>query len=110
MIRIRALKTDDPLWDTSNKRKPESQRGFSHNIFKLRLFWVFFTILKMNEMFLGWFIRHILIEKNGDHIGILSIGDVFRVSLIEKDRQLKSSNKIASWEYYEHWGWHRKIR
>jgi len=62
---------------------------------------VFFTILKINEMFLGRFIRHILIEKNVDHVGLLSIGDVFRVSLIEKDRQLKSLNKIASWEYYE---------
>ncbi|MDH3876059.1 MAG: CBS domain-containing protein, partial [Desulfobacteraceae bacterium] len=67
-------------------------------------------ILKINEMFLGLFIRHILIEKNGDHIGLLSIGDVLRASLIEQDRQIKSLNKIASWEYYENWGWHRKKR
>ncbi|MBW2406192.1 MAG: CBS domain-containing protein [Deltaproteobacteria bacterium] len=67
-------------------------------------------ILKINEMFLGLFIRHILVEKNGNHIGLLSIGDVLRASLIEQDRQIKSLNKIASWEYYENWGWHRKKR
>lgn len=65
-------------------------------------------ILKINEMFLGLFIRHILVEKNGDHVGLLSIGDVLRASLIEQDRQIRSLNKIASWEYYENWGWHRK--
>jgi signal-transduction protein with cAMP-binding, CBS, and nucleotidyltransferase domain len=68
------------------------------------------SILKIKEMFLGLFIRHILIEKNGVYIGLLSIGDVLRASLIEQDREIKSLNKIASWEYYENWGWHRKKR
>ncbi len=66
------------------------------------------SILKIKEMFLGLFIRHILVEKDGIYIGLLSIGDVLRASLIEQDRQIKSLNKIASWEYYENWGWHRK--
>ena len=65
------------------------------------------SILKINEMFLGLFIRHILVEKDGIYIGVLSIGDVLRASLIEQDRQIKSLNKIASWEYYENWGWPR---
>lgn len=65
------------------------------------------SILKIKEMFLGLYIRHILIEKDGIYIGVLSIGDVLRASLIEQDRQIKSLNKIASWEYYENWGWHR---
>ena len=68
------------------------------------------SILKINEMFLGLFIRHILIEKDGIYVGLLSIGDVLRASLIEKDRQIKSMNKIDSWEYYENWGWDRKKR
>lgn len=66
------------------------------------------SILKIKEMFLGLFIRHILIEKDGAYIGLLSIGDVIRASLIEQDLHIKSLNKIASWEYYENWGWHRK--
>ena len=40
-------------------------------------------ILKIKEMFLGLFIRHILVEKDGEFIGLLSIGDVLRASLIE---------------------------
>jgi len=68
------------------------------------------SILKIKEMFLGLFIRHILIEKDGDYIGLLSIGDVLRATLIEQDRQIKELGKIASWEYYENWGWHRNKR
>ncbi|MFO7557160.1 MAG: CBS domain-containing protein [Desulfobacterales bacterium] len=68
------------------------------------------SILKINEKFLGLFIRHILVEKNGIYIGLLSIGDVLRASLIEQDHQIKSLNKIESWEYYENWGWDRKRR
>jgi len=65
------------------------------------------SILKINETFLGLFIRHILVEKDGIYIGVLSIGDVLRASLIEQDRHIKSLNKIAGWEYYENWGWPR---
>ena len=65
------------------------------------------SILRIKEMFLGLYIRHILIEKEGDDIGLLSIGDVLRATLIEQDRHIKSLNKIADWEYYENWGWPR---
>ena len=68
------------------------------------------SILKIKEMFLGLFIRHVIVEKDGDFSGLLSIGDVIRASLLEQDRQIKELNKIASWEYYENWGWHRKKR
>ena len=67
-------------------------------------------ILKIKEMFLGLFIRHILVEKDGEFIGLLSIGDVLRASLIEQDSQIKKLNAIASWEYYENWRWDRKKR
>jgi CBS domain-containing protein len=65
-------------------------------------------LLKIKEMFLGLFIRHILVEKEGEYIGLLSIGDVLRASLMEQDRQIKELNAIAGWEYYENWGWGRK--
>jgi len=64
-------------------------------------------LLKLKEMFLGLFVRHIVIEKEGEYIGLLSIGDVLRASLLEQDRRIKDLNAIASWEYYENWGWHR---
>lgn len=65
---------------------------------------------QLEEMFLGLYIRHILIKKQDRFIGLLSIGDVLRASLLEKDRQIRKLNTIASWQYYENWGWDRKKR
>lgn len=60
-------------------------------------------IYKLEEMFLGLFLRHILIEKDGEYIGMLSIGDVLRAGLLEKERQFKDLNDFVSWDYYENW-------
>ena len=65
---------------------------------------------QLEEMFVGLFIRHVLIKKQDRFIGLLSIGDVLRASLLEKDQQIKKLNAIASWQYYENWGWDRKKR
>ena len=65
-------------------------------------------VLKLKEMFLGLFIRHIVIEREGRQIGLLSIGDVLRASLLEQDKKMKELNTMASWEYYENWGWDHK--
>ena len=67
-------------------------------------------LLKLKEMFLGLFIRHVVVEKQGRQIGMISIGDVMRASLLEQDQQIKALNAVASWEYYENWGWDRKIK
>jgi len=67
-------------------------------------------ILKLKEMFLGLYVRHLVIEKKGRQIGLVSIGDVLRASLLEQDKQIKELNAVASWEYYENWGWDRKRR
>jgi len=60
-------------------------------------------IHKLEEMFLGLFLRHLLIEKDGEYIGMLSIGDVLRASLLAKDHQFKKLNEFVSWDYYENW-------
>lgn len=60
-------------------------------------------IHKLEEMFLGLFLRHLPIEKDGEFIGMLSIGDVLRASLLEKDRRFKEINDFVSWDYYENW-------
>ena len=67
-------------------------------------------IIRLQEMFLGLFVRHILVKKDDRHIGLLSIGDVLRSILLEKDREIRKLNQIASWEYYENWGWHHKYK
>ena len=63
------------------------------------------SIYLLLDKFLGRRLRHLLIEKEGEIIGILSTGDVIRASLQEKTRELQELNAIVSWEYYENWGW-----
>ena len=65
-------------------------------------------LIKLEEMFVGLFVRHLMVEKDGEYIGLLSIGDVLRGSLLAKDEKIKELNSIASWEYYENWGWDRR--
>jgi signal-transduction protein with cAMP-binding, CBS, and nucleotidyltransferase domain len=67
-------------------------------------------LLKLQEMFLGLFIRHILITQRRKTIGLLSIGDVMRAILLDKDTQIRDLTAMASWEYYENWGWDRKLK
>ena len=65
-------------------------------------------IPKLQEMYLGLYTRYVMIEKEGRFVGLLSIGDVLRASLLEKDRELKNLNELVSWDYYEDWRWDAK--
>jgi CBS domain-containing protein len=66
------------------------------------------SIAQLEDMFLGLYLRHIPVKKSGRCIGMVSIGDVLRASLLHKDGQIKELNSIASWQYYENWGWDRR--
>ena len=66
------------------------------------------TVYYLKDQFLGRRLRHLLIERDGEYIGILSTGDVIRASLYEKDQELRNLNAIVSWDYYEDWRWGRK--
>jgi len=66
------------------------------------------TVYQLLDKFLGMRLRHLLIEKDGSYIGLLSIGDVIRATLLEKDVELRKLNAIVSWEYYENWQWRKK--
>ena len=65
---------------------------------------------KIQEMFLGLFLRHLPVEKEGETIGLISIGDILRTNLLEKEKQFKELNAFVSWDYYENWKWGRKKR
>lgn len=65
-------------------------------------------MINLMEKFLGLFIRHLLVERGARQIGLLSIGDVMRASLLEQDRRIRELHEIASWDYYEDWGWDKK--
>jgi signal-transduction protein with cAMP-binding, CBS, and nucleotidyltransferase domain len=58
---------------------------------------------KLEELFLGLFVRHILVEKQGEIIGMVSIGDVLRANLLEKDERFRTCNEFVTWEHYEKW-------
>jgi CBS domain-containing protein len=63
------------------------------------------TVTQLEEMFLGLYLRHIPVKKDDSFLGMVSIGDVLRANLLDKDRQIKELNSMASWQYYENWGW-----
>jgi CBS domain-containing protein len=60
-------------------------------------------VYQLLDIFLGKRFRHILIERNGSYIGILSMGDVIKANLNQKSKELEDLNNIVSWEYYENW-------
>lgn len=63
------------------------------------------TIYKLMDKFLGLRLRHLPVEKEGEFIGLLSIGDVLKASLYEKTEELEKLNGMVSWAYYEEWRW-----
>ncbi len=67
------------------------------------------NVFQLKDKFLGKHIRHLLIQKDNNYIGLLSIGDVIKASLQAKDEELKNLNAICSWDYYENWQkWKKK--
>jgi signal-transduction protein with cAMP-binding, CBS, and nucleotidyltransferase domain len=67
-------------------------------------------IHKIEEMFLGLFVRHLPVDKEGETIGMISVGDVLRASLLQKERDFQELNEFVNWEYYENWKWGRDKR
>lgn len=63
------------------------------------------TVYNLMDKFLGLRVRHLLIEKDGEPIGMVSGGDVMKASIQEKDQELKQLNTMVGWDYYENWCW-----
>ncbi len=61
------------------------------------------SVYKLMDAFLGLRLRHILIEKEGKYVGILSSGDVMKAALLQKNHELAELNASTSWDYYEEW-------
>jgi len=66
------------------------------------------TLHKIEEMFLGLFVRHLPVDKDGETIGMISIGDVLRANLLQKEQQFKDLNEFVNWDFYENWKRGRK--
>jgi signal-transduction protein with cAMP-binding, CBS, and nucleotidyltransferase domain len=65
--------------------------------------------MELKDMFLGRRLRHLLIERDGKYIGLLSIGDVTRASLQEQADMLSELNNIVHLDYYDEWRWKKKL-
>jgi len=63
------------------------------------------TVYNLMDKFLGLRVRHLLIEKDGETVGMVSGGDVMKASIQEKDGELKQLNTMVGWDYYENWRW-----
>lgn len=61
------------------------------------------TLYQLLDIFLGRRLRHVLIEKNGEYVGILSTGDVVKADLLEKTEELRELSSMVNWQYYEDW-------
>jgi len=66
------------------------------------------SLYQLMDKCLGRRLRHLLIEKDGQFIGILSAGDITRAHLMEKSAELDQLNKMADWDYYENWKFSKK--
>ncbi len=66
------------------------------------------TILSLADKFLGLRLRHLLIEREGQIIGLLSSGDVIRAGLQQRTEQLQELDDIVHLEYYDEWRWKKK--
>ena len=58
---------------------------------------------QLYDKFLGRRTRHLLIEENGDYIGLLSVGDVMKATLQQKTEELQELQNMVNYEYYENW-------
>ena len=66
------------------------------------------TIYQLLDKLLGLRIRHLIIQKEGKHIGLISKRDITRAVLVKKSNEYEKLNKIVSWDYYEDWKWKKK--
>jgi signal-transduction protein with cAMP-binding, CBS, and nucleotidyltransferase domain len=86
----------DPARELIKDHMTTGLRSAHHNESAFELF----------DKFLGIRLRHLLIEKDGEYIGLVSTGDVIRTCLVERTAELQELNALVSWEYYENWRWH----
>jgi len=61
------------------------------------------TAYDLMDKFLGLRLRHLLIDRDDEFIGLLSIGDVIKAALQDKTREFEVLERIANWQYHEEW-------
>lgn len=104
------------IWTERDLMRNVLTDGFDVNTARIgdfmtkRLFSVQHTasVYSLQDQFLGKRLRHLLVEKEGELIGILSAGDVMKATLTEKSQELEALNASIKWDYYEDWKWKKR--
>ena len=65
-------------------------------------------IYTLADMILGLRIRHIIIEREGKFMGVLSSGDIIRAGLQLRTEEMKELDTIVHLDYYDEWKWKNK--
>jgi signal-transduction protein with cAMP-binding, CBS, and nucleotidyltransferase domain len=68
------------------------------------------SVYSLADKILGLRVRHLLVEREGRHIGLLSSGDVLRANLELRSEQLRQLDGLVRLEYYDAWRWKQKKR
>ncbi|MFC1762548.1 CBS domain-containing protein [Planctomycetota bacterium] len=66
------------------------------------------ALFNLIDKFLGLRVRHLLIQREGQFIGMLSTGDVMRAALHQRTEELERLQGIVKLEYYDEWRWKKK--
>lgn len=65
-------------------------------------------VYQMADKLLGLRIRHLVIERDGKKIGLLSAGDIIRAGLQFRTEEWKELDRIVHLKYYDEWKWNKK--
>lgn len=65
-------------------------------------------IYHLIDKFLGLRVRHLLIQREGQCIGMLSAGDVMRAALQQRTEELERMRDLVKLDYYDEWRWQNK--
>ena len=66
--------------------------------------------LQLADQFLGRRLRHLLVERDGKFIGLLSAGDVIKAALQDRAQQVEEYSEIVHLEFYEKWRWKKQLQ
>jgi signal-transduction protein with cAMP-binding, CBS, and nucleotidyltransferase domain len=61
------------------------------------------SVYTLVDTILGLRVRHLLVRKGDDYVGLLSAGDVMRATIRQKNRELAEKNAPLGWRYYDEW-------
>jgi len=66
------------------------------------------AVYKIKDIFLGKRVRRMLVLRHDQFIGLLTVGDVIRASLQQREKEVKKLGDLVNLEYYDEWRWKKK--